>query len=120
MLQLLQLSIMMRTTFAVLAIASTALSMEYSAEVQDDADIWDIDYANAGNIKVSANLVARVAALESAARPFKASVELASSSIARLDGTLLPFPSAFSGLRAPLPAFLTFVSVLFLFVKLIN
>ena len=81
----------MRTVFALLAVATTAMAMEYSAEVPDNADIWDIGSVNAAKAQLSANLVARVAALESAARPFKASVELASSSIARpADGTLLP------------------------------
>jgi hypothetical protein len=105
----------MRTVFALLAVATTAMAMEYSAEVPDDADIWDIGYVNAANVQLSANLVARVAALESAARPFKASVELASSSIARLDGTLLP--SAFSARTVASFALLSFLPVL---VKLTN
>ena len=88
----------MRTVFALLTVASTAVAMEYSAEVPDNADIWDIGSVNAAKAQLSANLVASVAALESAAQPFKASVdcvEPASSSIARpcarpADGTLLP------------------------------
>ena len=107
----------MRTVFALLAVATTAMAMEYSAEVPDDADIWDIGYVNAANVHLSANLVARVAALESAARPFKASVELASSSIARLDGTLLPSASAFSARTVASFALLSFLPFL---VKLTN
>jgi hypothetical protein len=62
--------------------------VEYRNEVDDSADIWAVGYMNDDNVKISASLIARVAAIESGAVPFQASVDLASSSMARLDAVV--------------------------------
>jgi hypothetical protein len=59
--------------------------VEYSSSVSEEIDIWDVGYKNDANVKISASLIARVAAIESSSVPFQASVDLAGSSMARVD-----------------------------------
>jgi len=68
-----------------LACVAAATAVDYTSEVDDSADLWMLGDSNVNNVQVTANLVARVAAIESAMTPIRSSVALAQSSMDRLD-----------------------------------
>jgi hypothetical protein len=75
----------MMKLLAITALVASAMAAEYESEVDDNADVWDLEVENSENVKATANLVARVSAIESAMVPIQSSVELAQSSMERLD-----------------------------------
>jgi len=77
--------IMFSKLVAIATLAVAARAMEYTAEVDDDADVWGLGAENSDGVIVTANLNARVAAIETALTPIRSSVALAQSSMARLD-----------------------------------
>ena len=75
----------MMKLLALSGLVAVATAVDYEAEVADTADVWRLGNDNVANVEVTANLLARVAAIESSMTPIRSSVTLAQSSMDRLD-----------------------------------
>ena len=69
-------------TFALIGVAAAAV---YETETDEEVEAWTLSGTNDMNVDITARLIARVEAIENAADPVTTAVQMAQTSMGRLD-----------------------------------